>query len=119
MPKSPDSDPPDSTEPAFEDALAQLEELVQEMESDRMPLEDLIKHYEEGTRLFQVCEKRLDEAEGRIEIIRKNRSGDPVVENFDGAESEPSESEPSESGASAAPDTSDDEEEANDNGELF
>ena len=76
-------------EPAFEDALAQLESLVREMESDQMPLEELIQNFEKGTSLFQVCEKRLDEAQGRIEIIRKNRNGESVVEPFEGREADP------------------------------
>ncbi|MEM9281121.1 MAG: exodeoxyribonuclease VII small subunit [Verrucomicrobiota bacterium] len=79
MPKSSTKD----TELAFEDALSQLEELVEGMESDQMPLEDLIKNFEKGTQLYQVCEKRLDEARGRIEIIRKNRNQDNVLEPFE------------------------------------
>lgn len=93
-------------EPAFEDALSQLENLVREMESDQMPLEELIQNYERGTRLFQMCEKRLEEAQGRIEIIRKNRNGEDVVESFEESETD-----------SAADAT--DEEESNEHGELF
>jgi exodeoxyribonuclease VII small subunit len=78
--KSPDAS--DASPPAFEDALAQLEEMVEEMESDQIPLEELIRKYEQGTRLFRLCEKRLDEAQGRIEIIRKNRNGETVLEPF-------------------------------------
>lgn len=87
MPKAADKDKPGKSDLPFEDALEQLEELVREMESDQIPLDDLIKNYEEGTRLYRVCEKRLDEARGRIEIIRKKRNGDHVVEPF-GEESE-------------------------------
>lgn len=105
MPKTKASEA-ESTGPAFEDALSQLEELVREMESDQMPLEELIKNFEEGTRLFKVCEKRLDEAQGRIEIIRKNRNGQDVTEPFDSQEADQA------SG-------SDDEEESNEHGELF
>ncbi|MDF1656835.1 MAG: exodeoxyribonuclease VII small subunit [Verrucomicrobiales bacterium] len=88
MPKTENSEVQNTDVPAFEDALSHLEELVREMESDQMPLEELIKNYEEGTRLFKVCEKRLDEAQGRIEIIRKNRSGQGVVEPFGDQEEE-------------------------------
>ena len=88
MPKNKNNEGQDRDVPAFEDALSQLEELVHEMESDQMPLEELIKNYEEGTRLFKVCEKRLDEAQGRIEIIRKNRNGQGVVEPFGDQENE-------------------------------
>ncbi len=68
--------------PAFEAALAQLEALVEEMESEEIPLEDLIRKYEDGTRLYQLCEQRLDEARGRIEILRKKRNGEAVLEPF-------------------------------------
>lgn len=84
MPKTSQSDSSDEeSDLSFEDALAQLEELVGEMESEQMPLEELISNYENGTRLFQLCSKRLDAAEGRIEMIRKNRNGESVVEPFD------------------------------------
>ncbi|MAS95263.1 MAG: exodeoxyribonuclease VII small subunit [Verrucomicrobiales bacterium] len=90
MPKKSDSPAPVDSDLAFEEALSQLESLVQEMESDQVPLEELIENYEKGSRLYQVCEKRLDEAQGRIEIIRKNRNGETVLEPFgeEAAESE-------------------------------
>ena len=46
MPKPAKKDDATASAPAFEDALAQLEELVEEMESDEEPLEDLIRKYE-------------------------------------------------------------------------
>ena len=82
MPKAAAKDKPVENDLPFEDALEQLEALVREMESDQVPLDDLIKNYEEGTRLYRVCEKRLDEAQGRIEIIRKKRNGEHVLEPF-------------------------------------
>jgi len=86
MPKPAKKDPPAESGAAFEDALGQLEELVREMESDQIPLEALIRKYEEGTRLYRVCEERLDEARGRIEILRKQRNGEAVLEPFEGGE---------------------------------
>lgn len=59
----------------FEKALARLETLIQGMDSDQVPLDDLIKNYEEGISLYEICEKRLDEAQGRIDLIRKKRDG--------------------------------------------
>lgn len=76
----------------FEEALDQLEELVREMESDQVPLEDLIRKYEEGTRLYLVCEERLEAARGRIEILRKKRNGETVSEPFGESADESSES---------------------------
>lgn len=86
MPRATKTDKTDSAAaaqgPAFEAALAQLEALVEEMESDEVPLEDLIRKYEEGTHLYQLCKLRLDEARGRIEILRKKRNGEAVLEPF-------------------------------------
>lgn len=110
MPKSPQKAVTDPEEPLFEEALAKLEELVREMESEQMPLESLIQNYEEGTQLFQLCEKRLDEAEGRIEIIRKKRNGETVVEAFD--ENSPSQAE-------SGSESSDTPKESQEHGELF
>jgi exodeoxyribonuclease VII small subunit len=88
MPRAAKPHPSADAGPAFEVALAQLEELVEAMESDEVPLEDLIRKYEEGTRLYQLCEQRLDEARGRIEILRKKRNGEAVLEPFGEASGE-------------------------------
>lgn len=95
MPKStPASDSPSSpetdSETTFEDAYGDLEELVREMESDEMPLADLIEAYERGIKLHALCQKRLEEAQGRIEIIRKKASGEIVTEPFDESAAAPS-----------------------------
>lgn len=67
----------------FEEALGRLERLVQGMESDQIPLDSLIKNYEEGTDLYQICAKRLEEARGRIEKIRRKRSGAVELEEIE------------------------------------
>ncbi len=57
-------------EPAtFEAALGDLEAIVETMEREHLPLEDLVKHYEKGTALLAACEKILQAARGRIELI--------------------------------------------------
>ncbi|MEY2599520.1 MAG: Exodeoxyribonuclease 7 small subunit [Verrucomicrobiota bacterium] len=65
-----------TTEPTFESALERLEQIVEEMEGDRLALEDLLSRYEEGTRLVKVCQHRLDAAEKRIELITRDASGE-------------------------------------------
>lgn len=85
MPKSKVEKPSFDPDLPFEDALEQLELLVKEMESDKISLEDLMVKYELGTQLHQVCEKRLDEAQGRIEIIRQQKDGSLAVEPFGNA----------------------------------
>ncbi len=72
-----------TAEPAnFETAMKRLEEIVEQMESGELPLEDLIVRYEEGMKLVKVCQERLASAEERIEIITRNSAGKPVVKDF-------------------------------------
>jgi exodeoxyribonuclease VII small subunit len=66
----------------FEQAMKRLEEIVEQMESGELPLEDLIVRYEEGMKLVKVCQERLASAEKRIEIITRNSAGKPVVKEF-------------------------------------
>jgi exodeoxyribonuclease VII small subunit len=63
--------------------LERLEHIVGEMEADRLPLEDLLGRYEEGTRLVKVCQDRILAAEKRIELIAKNASGAAELSGFD------------------------------------
>ena len=69
----------------FESAMQRLEEIVEEMESGKMPLEDLIVRYEEGMKLVKICQERLTSAEQRIEIITRNSAGKPEVKEFEPA----------------------------------
>ena len=82
MPKTAKKDSVPEVDPdlPFEEALNKLETLVQGMESDQIPLDGLIKNYEEGTALYEICAKRLDEARGRVEKIRLKRGGDVTLE---------------------------------------
>ena len=79
------SSAPKKTEPplSFEGAMDRLEEIVEQMESGKMMLEELIGRYEEGMKLVKVCQERLTSAEQRIEIITRNHAGKPVVKNFE------------------------------------
>ena len=81
------SSAPKKTEPQlnFEGAMDRLEEIVEQMESGKMMLEELIVRYEEGMKLVKICQERLASAEQRIEIITRNNAGKPVVKNFEPA----------------------------------
>ena len=72
----------ESPEHTFETAISRLESLVEEMESDRMPLEQLLVAYEEGTKLIKVCQVKLTEAEKKIEIIQRKASGEVALKEF-------------------------------------
>jgi exodeoxyribonuclease VII small subunit len=71
------------TEPNFEGAMERLEGIVEQMESGKLPLEDLIVRYEEGMNLVKVCQERLANAEQKIEIIARNSAGKSVVKEFE------------------------------------
>ena len=76
---------PPAAELNFEKAMDRLEAIVEQMESGKLPLEDLIVRYEEGMNLVKVCQERLTSAEQKIEIIARNTAGKPVVKNFEPA----------------------------------
>lgn len=67
----------------FETAMDRLEAIVEQMESGKLPLEDLIVRYEEGMNLVKVCQERLASAEQKIEIIAHNHAGKTLVKNFE------------------------------------
>jgi len=73
----------------FEQAMKRLEEIVEQMESGDLPLEELIVRYEEGMKLVKVCQAQLASAEQRIEIITRNSAGKPVVKEFELATASP------------------------------
>ena len=75
--------PPSKSETTFESALERLEQIVEEMEGDKLPLEELLGRYEEGTRLVKICQERLSSAEKRIELITKNAAGSAELAPFD------------------------------------
>ena len=75
---------------SFEAAYARLEEILEKMNSGKVPLEDSLKLYEEADRLIQWCSRRLTDAEKKIEILVKNRDqevqtdakGSPLTQPF-------------------------------------
>ncbi len=69
--------------PDFERSLARLEEVVRRLESPQLSLDDAMKLFEEGVALSRECQKQLEEAEGRVEILLKKADGKLVAEPFD------------------------------------
>jgi exodeoxyribonuclease VII small subunit len=61
---------------SFEDAMAALEEIVDRLESGEAPLEESIALYERGAALRAHCEKRLRDAELRVEKIVQGADGE-------------------------------------------
>jgi exodeoxyribonuclease VII small subunit len=73
-------------ETSFETAMERLEKIVEEMESGKMLLEDLLVRYEEGMKLVKVCQDRLAHAEQKIQIITRDHAGKTSVKDFAAAE---------------------------------
>jgi exodeoxyribonuclease VII small subunit len=66
----------------FEESLRQLESIVAQLERGDLPLEDSIKLFEDGIRLSAVCKQELDAAEGKVQILLKQRDGSMKAEPF-------------------------------------
>lgn len=67
----------------FEDALKRLEEIVDTLEKGGLPLERSLKIFEEGVRLSRLCNKMLDKAEKKVEILMRNDSGELEAKPFE------------------------------------
>jgi exodeoxyribonuclease VII small subunit len=63
----------------FEEAMNRLEAIVEAMESEELPLENLLTQFEEGTRLAKACQEKLAAAEVKIQKIEKNNAGEPTL----------------------------------------
>jgi len=68
---------------SFETGLEKLEGIVDKLERGELSLEESLKLYEDGIRLSRMCHERLQDAEGKIELLMKNARGD-VKQGADG-----------------------------------
>jgi exodeoxyribonuclease VII small subunit len=68
--------------PSFEESLKKLESIVDKLEKGDLSLEESLKLFEEGVGLSAVCKKELEEAEGKVEMLIKQRNGSLKVEPF-------------------------------------
>ncbi len=67
----------------LEKALADLESLVDELESGDLPLEKAMKKFEEGIKLTRSCQAALKDAEQKVEILLKSAGGEAALEEFE------------------------------------
>ncbi len=75
-------------EKKFEAALERLEEIVKELEAGDLPLEQSLKLFEEGIKLSRLCNKRLEDAERRVEVLLKDNAGNITARPFEELEEE-------------------------------
>ena len=76
----PDGVPPDIAAMSFEDALAELEQIVRRLEGGQVKLDEAIISYERGAQLKRHCERKLNEAQQRVDRIVMGPEGAVGVE---------------------------------------
>jgi len=77
--------------PSFETAYQRLEVILEKMNSGNLGLDESLLLYEEADKLINLCTTKLDDAEKKIQMMIKNRtgktetddSGDPLLEDFE------------------------------------
>lgn len=70
--------PPPANNMKYEEALAELELIVQNMEGGRLPLEESIAAYRRGSELLKHCQQQLSDAERKIQVLE-----DGALRDFD------------------------------------
>ena len=64
----------------FESAVAELEALVEEMEQGEISLEESLKKFERGIELTRTCQKALQDAEQKVQILIEKKEGDTIAD---------------------------------------
>ena len=67
----------------LEKSLAELEELVEELESGDLPLDKAMKKFEQGIKLTRSCQTALKDAEQKVEILLQSAGGEESLQDFD------------------------------------
>lgn len=65
-----------SQTPNFEIAMAKLEELVAQIETGNLSLEESLKQFEQGIKLSRICQQALTDAEQRVKILTESLNGE-------------------------------------------
>ena len=69
-------------EKSFEQGLGRLEELVDQLEEGELDLDRSLAVFEEGVKLSRELNRKLDEAEKKLELLLKDEDGSPLVRDF-------------------------------------
>lgn len=65
----------DATDRKFESALEELEQVVEQLESGELSLEDSLSAFEKGVGLVRFCNQKLNDVEKKIEMLVKDKEG--------------------------------------------
>lgn len=69
---------------SFEESLKQLETIVAKLERGDLPLEESVRLFEEGVQLSTACKADLEAAEGKVQMLLKQKDGTMKPESFTG-----------------------------------
>jgi len=70
---------------SFEQALQRLEKIAEDLEGEEVSLDTSLKHYEEGMKLIAVCNKKLEEAKKKVDVLLKKDGNDFELKTFEEA----------------------------------
>jgi exodeoxyribonuclease VII small subunit len=79
----------DQKDKKFEQALEELEDVVEKLESGELSLEESLTAFERGVGLVKFCNQKLNEVEKKIELLVKDKEGKTqlkLLEEFEQAE---------------------------------
>ena len=69
---------------SFENALEELQNIVNALEAGNVGLDQSLGLYERGVELVRLCNQRLDEAQQRVDAVRVASDGTATVDRFEG-----------------------------------
>jgi exodeoxyribonuclease VII small subunit len=69
--------------PSFEQAMAELEQIVGELEGSELTLEQSLERYERGVKAVKRCREVLDKAEKRLQILLSDEEGNLTEKPFE------------------------------------
>jgi exodeoxyribonuclease VII small subunit len=72
----------------FEDALKNLQTIVEKLERGDLPLEDAMESFTEGVRLVHFCHRKLEEAESKVRMLMKDQQGEWTEVDFEASAAE-------------------------------
>ena len=76
----------DSSNKKFESALEDLEQVVEQLDSGELSLDDSLAAFEKGVGLAKFCNQKLDEVEKKVELLVKDKEGKLQLKAFEGAD---------------------------------
>ena len=70
-------------EQTYEESMKELEQLVKDLESGNLTLDESIKKFEKGIKLSKYCSSLLEDAEKKISVLIEKENGEYIEENFE------------------------------------